>query len=1314
MTFNKTLIALALASTLGACGSDKSDSPDTTAPDITLSGADNVTINLNEAYTDAGATANDAVDGTVQVTTTGAVDTATAGDYTLTFTATDAAGNESTTTRTVTVLAPVQTTISGQAVKGVLANATVTVYKFDDNGNPVALDPETELEDGEITTDGSGNYSFVVLNYEGPIKVELSPSTDPANPTTMICDAPAGCGDTAFGTTIDLTAADPTFKLAAISVVDTESAGEVKVNVSALTHLATELIEADGDGITAESVTEQSEKIASTFGIEGDITQLEATVTTDAAAVAGEDNDAELRLGLINAGIMSAIFSGETDDNGILSAKLAEVANDLVANDGAILVNQDDADDGFELAVSDVLEGAGAAASAAVELIEADDTLTDTTDIIDELDQEETNLANEQAYQEANVGEDGLSEVVVDAPTAGDAVAKAKAMVNDVRLFSHLFDGETTEGAGIAGQGDAYVALMEAAGDMVAAEAESFNLLAQVSDALAELSLRYDTPELTAETSAAGVDVSTLIQGATGLIVFNEKTTTGGVLFTVTATSGSEIVNLDASAEFSDDGKSIIVNLEGSVESAGAKFMLAEGSFAQINFDSVASRDAFDNDTFEGEIVSGELNLDVTLAQKTSEAVANPVTFTGMLQTNLSQTGERVLSEYKDQNAETGETTFSYGRSEIETKIIPEMVNLSGEFSSSEGDLIGATLTVNVNGLDKHQAPDFKYLGKEIANLLNISVSGDKNTIVITHADSVADYQRSTETRTFTLGQQTGEWTATSSIVAANAEEHSWGTGIERKIVTKRFETELSEQGILYSRVFVTGEEENNFGFKSIRITPVDNDGDNTTDGYKFERISQYDGKDYDGTNVETLVDASGNILLSDGTIHPWDSSADLGVYSSIDNFISNNSHQLIANPYTVSNGTELLAQTISNWWGSDVGLDVDDKGIAYAFFNEEELAVIAAGEFTELNPIAYLTQPIVKDALTIEVSADSNTVTSTLGDYTREVTFAFTGEGDSFGNYESSGIVTGPNYSEEKEVRSETTNEDNGLDYPTVVLRVSKNQIYHEDDQHKSAVQFEVTPNDIDDDGVTDHVTVIQANGTHFNDNDVLIDYDGNEAEFYYMGTYSYDTDSQFAHITQLFSSNPLTNSNALELAKANIESEDRTKGAFAEGIGQLEVTLSEEELELIVADSTTMFDAIVTKADSRTSLEDENNFLGVNAALTLEAMLGDYQVKVQLSGDRSSLENGTFDLDMNYRLPGATEQRSFTIQYDTEVEGRLTANNTDGVVLVLNEPDEDADGTQILGQILVGPSATVAATIEDRDGLVVIVYSDETTESL
>jgi hypothetical protein len=83
---------------------DGSPVADTTKPVITLVGEDNLTINLNEVYVDAGATALDDVDGEITAIMTGVVDTSTVGTYILTYTATDKALNVGTITRTVNVI----------------------------------------------------------------------------------------------------------------------------------------------------------------------------------------------------------------------------------------------------------------------------------------------------------------------------------------------------------------------------------------------------------------------------------------------------------------------------------------------------------------------------------------------------------------------------------------------------------------------------------------------------------------------------------------------------------------------------------------------------------------------------------------------------------------------------------------------------------------------------------------------------------------------------------------------------------------------------------------------------------------------------------------------------------------------------------------------------------------------------------------------------------------------------------------------------------------------------------------------------------
>ena len=88
---------------------------DTTAPVITVTSANPATVELGASYTDAGATATD-LSGAITVTSTSTVDTSTVGSYTVTYSATDAAGNAATqVTRTVNVVdttAPVITVTS--------------------------------------------------------------------------------------------------------------------------------------------------------------------------------------------------------------------------------------------------------------------------------------------------------------------------------------------------------------------------------------------------------------------------------------------------------------------------------------------------------------------------------------------------------------------------------------------------------------------------------------------------------------------------------------------------------------------------------------------------------------------------------------------------------------------------------------------------------------------------------------------------------------------------------------------------------------------------------------------------------------------------------------------------------------------------------------------------------------------------------------------------------------------------------------------------------------------------------------------------
>ena len=81
--------------------------PDVTAPVITLTGDNPMTVYQDSEFTDPGATAEDNIDGdiTSDIVVAGYVDTNSIDTYELVYTVSDAAGNEATETRTVNVIA---------------------------------------------------------------------------------------------------------------------------------------------------------------------------------------------------------------------------------------------------------------------------------------------------------------------------------------------------------------------------------------------------------------------------------------------------------------------------------------------------------------------------------------------------------------------------------------------------------------------------------------------------------------------------------------------------------------------------------------------------------------------------------------------------------------------------------------------------------------------------------------------------------------------------------------------------------------------------------------------------------------------------------------------------------------------------------------------------------------------------------------------------------------------------------------------------------------------------------------------------------
>ena len=151
---------------------------DTTPPTITINGDNPATVTVGDSYTDAGASAHDSVDGDVAVRVIrNTVDTSTAGDYEVVYSAKDAAGNEANATRTIHVVSAANQspTANAGADQQVESNATVTLdgsgssdsdgqivsYVWSEGGTQVGTGESVALDN---VPDGVHTYTLTVTD----------------------------------------------------------------------------------------------------------------------------------------------------------------------------------------------------------------------------------------------------------------------------------------------------------------------------------------------------------------------------------------------------------------------------------------------------------------------------------------------------------------------------------------------------------------------------------------------------------------------------------------------------------------------------------------------------------------------------------------------------------------------------------------------------------------------------------------------------------------------------------------------------------------------------------------------------------------------------------------------------------------------------------------------------------------------------------------------------------------------------------------------------------------------------------------------
>ncbi len=152
---------------------------DTTAPVITLNGSSTVSLIVGDTYTEDGATALDAVDGSVSVNIVGSVDANTAGTYNLLYVAADNAGNTATSSRSVVVstapdtTAPVITILGANPVTVTLG----TVYGDEGATTTDNVDlnvPVTASSTVDMNTAGTYSVTYSAVDTAGNVATPVT------------------------------------------------------------------------------------------------------------------------------------------------------------------------------------------------------------------------------------------------------------------------------------------------------------------------------------------------------------------------------------------------------------------------------------------------------------------------------------------------------------------------------------------------------------------------------------------------------------------------------------------------------------------------------------------------------------------------------------------------------------------------------------------------------------------------------------------------------------------------------------------------------------------------------------------------------------------------------------------------------------------------------------------------------------------------------------------------------------------------------------------------------------------------------------
>lgn len=570
--------------------------------------------------------------------------------------------------------------LTGQASKGILSGALVSVYGIA-NG---LLDTDSVLASATTGSDGGYTLDIPQSSLGAPIVVRVTPAD---SGTSMRCDLPSGCGgEIEFGGDLSI-AADSGLSLDAVI---TSAQPAIPTNVTVLTDLAADVaIGAFEPSATASEVASliarANSQVADRFGLVGDLTRIPVIDVTSASAVSAAIEAGNLNVvqyASMNAAIVQAVITdGATSIEDAL-AKFSTAYN----TSGGIAGNTSDA------AATGLDEILGAARAVLMSIEQRSGGSVDLSGIDAELAAEQALAATEEPDQ-------------FDPGTPSDTTGKTgleivKAMVGDVRDLSLTIGGNALgEGATIDSVSEAFALQLEAADLATSSDVMvAVQALSMAVNAIDETRVAHESDQaLTSLTGQNGVEVSiaesddTVDFTVTQTITVVQDELEHQVEVNLTASNTETYV--DASeGNTTDFSGSITYSIAGSAMTDALKLSVNEGSAATIaDLDAVIVDDPTTGGTNQNHSL-GEVSfaLDLALAQLATETVTDPISVNGAFSVKVTNVAVELL-----ETADTGDFEASAGL--VNMQFSGSVQNTSGEkyrFAfAANGDASGVTYT---------------------------------------------------------------------------------------------------------------------------------------------------------------------------------------------------------------------------------------------------------------------------------------------------------------------------------------------------------------------------------------------------------------------------------------------------------------------------------------------------------------------------------------------------------------------------------------------------------------------------------------------